>query len=69
MNALVGEPVLTPSCIAHTTHPTVVGYAAKPSLTAEAASRKRTPVAWDRNWTTVRAMTSAGCMSEHRCNA
>ena len=42
VNALVGAPVLTPSCIARTTHLTVVGYAAKPSLTAEAANRKRT---------------------------
>lgn len=48
VNALVGAPVLTPSCIAHTTHPTVVAYAAKPSLTAEGASRRRAPVAWDR---------------------
>jgi GTPase Era involved in 16S rRNA processing len=48
VNALVGAPVLTPSCIAHTTHLTVVGYAAKPSLTAETANRKRTPVAWNR---------------------
>lgn len=48
VNALVSAPVLTPSCIAHTTHPTVIRYATKPSLTAEAANRKRTPVAWDR---------------------
>jgi hypothetical protein len=48
VNALVGAPVLTPSCIAHTTHPTVVAYAAKSSLTAEGANRRRTPVAWDR---------------------
>ena len=47
VNALVGAPVLAPSCIAHTTHLTVVGYAAKPSLTAEAANRKRTPVTWN----------------------
>lgn len=48
VNALVGAPVLTPSCIAHTAHLTAVGYAAKPSLTAEAANRRRTPVAGDR---------------------
>lgn len=48
VNALVGAPVLTPSSIVHTVHPTVVGYAARPSLTAETAGRKRTPVAWDR---------------------
>lgn len=48
VNALVGAPVLTPSCVAHTTHPTVVAYAAKSSLAAEGANRRRTPVAWDR---------------------
>ena len=48
VNALVGAPVLTPSCIAHTSHPTVVAYAAKSSLAAEGANRRRTPVAWDR---------------------
>jgi hypothetical protein len=46
VNALVGAPVLTPSCVAHTTHLTVVGYAAKPSLTAEGANRKRASVTW-----------------------
>ncbi len=47
VNALVGAPVLTPSSIVHTAHLTVVGYAARPSLTAETSSRRRRPVAWD----------------------
>jgi hypothetical protein len=47
VNALLGAPVLTPSVIAHTTHPTVVAFAAKPSLSAETADRRRTPVAGD----------------------
>ena len=48
VNALVGAPVLTPSSIDHTTHPTVIRYAAKPLLTAETTSRKRKAVAWNR---------------------
>jgi GTPase Era involved in 16S rRNA processing len=48
VNALVGAPVLTPSVITPTVHPTVVAFAAKPSLSAEGADRRRTPLAWDR---------------------
>lgn len=48
VNALVGAPVLTPSVITRTVHPTVVAFAARPSLSAETADRRRTPVAGDR---------------------
>ena len=48
VNALLGAPVLTPSVIAPTMHPTVVAFAGKPSLSAETADRRRTPVAWGR---------------------
>ena len=48
VNALVGAPVLTPSVITRTVHPTIVAFAAKPSLSAETADRRRTPVAGDR---------------------
>ena len=48
VNALVGAPVLTPSVITPTVHPTVVAFASKPSLSAETAGRRRTPVAGDR---------------------
>ena len=48
VNALVGAPVLTPSVVMRTVHPTVVAFAAKPSLSAETADRRRTPVAGDR---------------------
>ncbi|MBX9590421.1 MAG: dynamin family protein [Hyphomonadaceae bacterium] len=47
VNALVGAPVLTPSAVARTAHPTVVGFAPKPSLSAETTDRRRMPVAWD----------------------
>lgn len=46
VNALVGAPVLAPSFVTHTAHPTVVGFAARPSLSAEIANRKRRPVTW-----------------------
>ena len=48
VNALVGAPVLTPSFFIHTVHPTVVGFAARPALSAETAARRRIPTAWDR---------------------
>jgi predicted GTPase len=48
VNTLVGAQVLTPSSIDHTTHPTVVRYAAKPLLTAETASHRRKVVPWNR---------------------
>ena len=44
VNVLLGAPVLTPSVIAPTMHPTVVAFARKPSLSAETADRRRTPV-------------------------
>lgn len=46
VNALVGAPVLAPGFATHTAHPTVVGFAARPSLSAEIADRKRRPVTW-----------------------
>jgi hypothetical protein len=45
VNALLGTPVLTPSVIAPTVHPTIVAFAGKPSLSAETSDRRRTPVA------------------------
>jgi Dynamin family len=45
VNALLGAPVLTPSVVTPTMHPTVVSFAGRPSLTAETADRRRTPVA------------------------
>jgi hypothetical protein len=45
VNALLGAPVLTPSVVIPTMHPTVVSFAGRPSLTAETADRRRTPVA------------------------
>lgn len=47
VNALVGAPVLHPSAITHTSHPTVVAFRTKPSLSAETVDRKRTLVTWD----------------------
>jgi Dynamin family len=47
VNTLVGAAVLPASFTAHTPYPTVVRYAAKPSLRAEIAQRRRVPVAWD----------------------
>ena len=47
VNALVGAPLLTPSFITHTAYPTVLGFAARHSLSAEIANRKRVPTAWD----------------------
>ncbi len=70
VNALVGAPVLTPSC--HRPHHRIrpwSRFAAKPSLSAETANRRRTPVAWDRLDDACAAMTSAGCMSARRWSA
>jgi GTPase Era involved in 16S rRNA processing len=47
VNALVGAPLLHPSAIEHTSHPTVVAFRAKPSLSAETVDRKRMPVTWN----------------------
>jgi predicted GTPase len=47
VNALLGADVLPTSFIRHTAYPTVIRFAAKPSLSAEIARRKRVPVAWD----------------------
>ena len=47
VNALLGAPVLPTSFTRHTAYPTVVGFAARPSLRAELAGRKRIAVAWN----------------------
>lgn len=47
VNALVGAPVLTPSAISSTVYPTVVAFAARPSVSGETADRRRTPVGGD----------------------
>jgi hypothetical protein len=47
VNALLGAAVLKPSFVVRTVHPTVVGYAAKPSLSGETGDRKRIRLAWD----------------------
>jgi GTPase Era involved in 16S rRNA processing len=48
VNALIGAPLLPTSVTSHTAYPTVVGYAARPSLRAEVAERRRVPFSWDR---------------------
>jgi GTPase Era involved in 16S rRNA processing len=48
VNSLVGAPLLPASFTTHTAYPTVVGFAAKPSLRAEVAGRRRVPFAWER---------------------
>jgi len=48
VNSLLGAPVLPASFTTHTAYPTVVRFAAKPSLSAEIADRKRVPIAWNR---------------------
>jgi GTPase Era involved in 16S rRNA processing len=48
VNSLIGAPLLPASFTTHTAYPTVVGYAARPSLRAEVAHRRRVPFAWDR---------------------
>jgi predicted GTPase len=47
VNALLGRAVLPASFTTHTAYPTVVRFAAKPSLSAEIARRKRVPIGWD----------------------
>jgi len=47
VNSLLGAPVLPTSFTKHTAYPTVVRFAAKPSLSAEIADRKRVPIAWN----------------------
>jgi dynamin family protein len=47
INALLGAAVLPASFTTHTAYPTVVRFAAKPSLRAEIAQRRRVPAAWD----------------------
>lgn len=47
VNALLGAPVLPASFSMHTAYPTVVRYAARPSLKAEIAGRRRAPIAWN----------------------
>jgi GTPase Era involved in 16S rRNA processing len=46
VNALLGAAVLPTSFTRHTAYPTVVGFAAKPSLRAEVEGRRRVAVAW-----------------------
>lgn len=41
VNALLGAEVLAPSFVTHTAYPTVVGFATRPSVSAETANRKR----------------------------
>jgi dynamin family protein len=47
VNALLGASVLPASFTTHTAYPTVVRYAATPSLRAEIAQRRRIPFDWD----------------------
>jgi hypothetical protein len=47
VNALLGTAVLPTSFTAHTAYPTVVRFAARPSLRAEIAQRRRVPFSWD----------------------
>src|SRR5262245_22934666 len=47
VNALLGRTVLPTSFTTHTAYPTVVCFAARPSLSAEIARRRRVPIAWD----------------------
>lgn len=47
VNSLIGAPLLPATFTTHTAYPTVVGFAAKPSLRAEVADRKRVPFAWN----------------------
>jgi hypothetical protein len=47
VNALLGAPILPTSFTRHTAYPTVVRYAAKHSLSAEIAQRRRVPTTWD----------------------
>ena len=46
VNALLGAEVLTPSFVTRTAHPTVVGFARRPSITGEIAGRRRIRLAW-----------------------
>jgi len=46
VNALLGAAVLPTSFTTHTAYPTVVRFAAKPSLRAEIAERRRVPIDW-----------------------
>jgi 50S ribosome-binding GTPase len=48
VNALAGAPVLPASFVTRTSHPTVLGFAARHSLSAETANRKRIRLCWDR---------------------
>jgi GTPase Era involved in 16S rRNA processing len=47
VNELVGADVLTPSIMANTTHPTVVAFAPRRSLTAETGDGRRVPIGRD----------------------
>jgi GTPase Era involved in 16S rRNA processing len=47
LNALLGASVLPASFITHTAYPTVIRYAARPTLAAEVAGRRRVAFAWD----------------------
>src|SRR5262245_18976597 len=47
VNALVGAMVLPASFVTHTAYPTMIGFAARRSLCAETADRRRVRVAWD----------------------
>jgi hypothetical protein len=47
VNALLGAAVLPTSFTTHTAYPTVVRFAAKPSLRAEIAQRRRVAFAWE----------------------
>jgi len=48
VNSLLGVPVLPASFTTHTAYLTIVCFAAKPSLKAEIADRRRVPFAWNR---------------------
>ncbi len=47
INSLIGAPLLPASATAHTPCVTVVGYAAKSSLSAEMQGRTRRPLTWE----------------------
>lgn len=47
VNALLGTGVLPASFITHTAYPTVVRFAARPTLSAEVAGRRRVAFAWE----------------------
>ncbi len=66
VNALLGAPVLPASFTTHTAYPTVVGFAAKPSLARRDCRPQARAVAVERHRRRTGARTSAACMSACR---